>query len=44
MIRMSGWVVLLRSGLGSGNSLGVVQAHVSRLALFNYLVAVAGLK
>ena len=34
VIRMMGDIVLLRSGLGLGNSLGFVQAHVSRFARF----------
>ena len=34
MIRKMGVIILLRSGLGLDNSLGVVQAHVSSLALF----------
>ena len=34
MIRMMGDLILLRSGQGLGNSLGFVQAHVSRFARF----------
>ena len=34
LIRMMGEKILLRSGLGLGNSLGFVQAHVSRFARF----------
>ena len=34
MIRMLGVMILLRSGLGLGISLGFVQAHVSRFARF----------
>ena len=34
VIRMMGVIILLRSGLGLGNSLGFVQAHVSRFARF----------
>ena len=29
---MTGDIILLRSGLGLGNSLGIVHAHVSRFA------------
>ena len=36
MIRMMGVIILLRSGLGLGNSLGFVQAHVSRSARFQF--------
>ena len=32
VIRMMGDIILLRSGQGLGNSLGFVQAHVSRFA------------
>ena len=32
MIRMMGVVILLRSGHGWDNSMGFVQAHVSRVA------------
>ena len=34
MTRMMGDIILLRSGLGLGNSLGFVQDYVSRFARF----------
>ena len=34
VIKMKGDVILLRTGLGLGNSMGFVQAHVSRFARF----------
>ena len=34
MIKLMSGQLLLRSGLGLGNSMGFVQAHVSRFARF----------